>query len=73
MNQLQMLFEEFRAQASANRHDLELQFERIAQLQMEIDEIKRILLMNGTSPGKNPNADTAVENLRRPVKRSSSA
>jgi hypothetical protein len=40
---LRLLLDEVRTQVRQNRRDLDLQFERIAQLQAELDLIKRSL------------------------------
>jgi hypothetical protein len=39
---LRVVLEELRKQVQANRRDLDLQFTRLAQIQAELDELKRL-------------------------------
>jgi len=42
-HRLRVLIDDFTSQASANRTDLDVQFTRLAQLQAEVDALKKLL------------------------------
>ena len=49
---LRSLIDQFNARLKENRHDLDVQFTRLAQIQAEVDGLKEVVSKSARRPGR---------------------